>query len=133
MSRADRRALERQEASIRRAFVATLPDCLETVPRADWPPHPDLDAPMPLEVWRSRRWVVQVYAVPGGGSRISVQRTNGADGITWDELMAVKREIGRGAEVAVELYPPDHLVVNVANMRHLWTVPEMPVWAWRRA
>lgn len=132
MSRAERRALESEGARIRRAFVATLPDHLQQVPRDDWPEHPIPGSSMPVEVWRSRWFVALIYEAPGGGHRISVQRTNRADGISWDELMAVKREIGRGQEVAVELYPPDDHVKNVANMRHLWTLPEMPVWAWRK-
>jgi hypothetical protein len=55
-----------------------------------------------------------------------VYRTNGnADGnISWDDLQRIKREIGRGEMYAVEVYPRDADLVNVANMRHLWLFDE---------
>jgi hypothetical protein len=34
---------------------------------------------------------------------------------------------------AVEIYPADGDVVAVANMRHLWLLPEAPAFAWRGA
>lgn len=84
----------------------------------------------PVEVWRSCYFLVQVYTHEGA-TRISVNRTavdtdnrRWKDGITWDALQKVKREIGRGDAVAVEVYPPDADVVDVANIRHLWLVGE---------
>lgn len=57
---------------------------------------------MPVEIWRSRHYLVQVF-VHEGWTRISVNRTaidvdsrRWADGITWDALQRIKREIGRG-------------------------------------
>lgn len=131
MSRAQRRAQESEDAKVRRAFVATLPQRLVSVPKDEWPPYPLGPSAPPTEIWRSRWFLVQVYAAPNGQERFSVQRTNLLDGITWDELQAIKTEIGRGHKTAVEVYPPTDRVVNVANMRHLWTLPEMPDWAWK--
>lgn len=89
----------------------------------------------PVEVWRSRDFLVQLY-VDGEWTRISVNRThmpNGqdyADGITWDDLQRLKAEIGRGDQWAVEVFPADAEVVNDANMRHLWLLAEPPPFAW---
>ena len=58
--------------------------------------------------------------------RLSINRTTlGANGrwdenITWDDLQRLKREAGYGDKDAVEVFPADVDVVNVANMRHLW-------------
>lgn len=93
---------------------------------------------VPVEVWASRDWLVQVFAEPVG-ERITVNRTTlaprrdrWADGITWDELQTIKREIGRGDRWALEVYPADEHVIDVANMRHLFVVDEPPAFAWRR-
>jgi hypothetical protein len=118
---------------IRRAFRATLPPVLAPVPKAEWPPYPPGTSAPPIEVWRSRDYIVQVYADPTMTvmERISVQRADGKDGLTWDDLMNVKRQIGRGDQPCVEYFPPDAQVVNVAKMRHLWVLPHVPAWAWK--
>lgn len=133
MTRAARRAAERADRRGAAAFIRSLPLRLERVPRADWPTFPGGPSAPPLEVWRSRSFVVQVYdeSHRGGLERISVQRTDQAGGITWDQLQQVKAAIGRGHVPAVELYPPEGHIVAVANMRHLWTLASPPEWAWK--
>lgn len=89
-----------------------------------------------IEVWRSYGFLVQVFTSHDASLRMSVCRTepdaNGewVDGITWDELQRLKREIGRADFYAVEVYPPDAWIVNVANMRHLWLHPEPMTFGW---
>lgn len=51
-----------------------------------------------------------------------IQLHNGADGVSWDALQWVKGAVGYADCEAVELYPPDDRIVNVANMRHLWVL-----------
>lgn len=94
----------------------------------------------PLEVWRSRFFFVQIYAVPDRPDmeRISVNRCaikgdgHWEENITWDELQSLKEQCGRGALDAVEIYPREGDEVNVANMRHLWVFnSERIPWAWR--
>jgi hypothetical protein len=92
------------------------------------------------EVWLSRDWLVQVYFThwsTGAVERITVCRTTlnldtgrWIDGILWDDLMEVKRQIGRGDRWAIEAFPADRDVVDVANMRHLFVIPGRPHWAW---
>lgn len=54
------------------------------------------------------------------------------DGISWDALQEIKGAVGYADRDAVEIYPRDADVVNVANMRHLWITPEPIAFAWRK-
>jgi hypothetical protein len=112
-------------------------DRLVEVPRDEWPVrhHPKL-----ARVLRCRDFLVQVFAEPGDVLRLSIQRCafdrasgRWKDGITWDDLQHLKTLAGYGERVAVELYPPDRDMVNVANLRHLWILPTAPDFMWRRA
>jgi hypothetical protein len=128
-TRAQRRELERQNAK--------MPRELRLVPRDEWPLEHQR-GPI-LRVWRSRDFLVQEYAEPAPVLvRLSVLRTTldpkvgrWVDGITWDELQSIKAKCGYGQHDALELYPPDSDVVNVANLRHLWVMRELQAFAWR--
>lgn len=108
---------------------------LSRVPQSQWPPEHHY--PLPREVWRNNNFLVQVYDETGGILRVSVNRVVAGrkgkwlDGITWENLMEIKRQIGRGQEYAVEVLPRDRDIVNVANMRHFWILPA-PVCGWTR-
>jgi hypothetical protein len=125
-TRAQRRQLERDNAK--------QPAELREIPRDQWP---DPSAPQ-LRVLRSRDFLVQEFAEKAPARvRLSVCRTTMAgerwqDGITWDDLQRLKRECGYGDSDAIEIYPDDRNVVNVANMRHLWIMAEPVACAWRR-
>lgn len=88
----------------------------------------------PLQAWRNRDFLAQLFA-EGDQLRLTINRAyldndgRWRDGITWDELMFVKAGCGFGDRWAVELFPPDAAVVDVANMRHLWLV-DRPDYAW---
>lgn len=128
-TRAERRELARQNAK--------MPRELRLVPREEWPL--ELQRSRINRVWRSRDFLVQEYAEAEPVLvRLSVLRTTldpklgrWVDGITWDELQAIKSEIGYGSHDALELYPADQDVVNVANLRHLWVMRELATFAWR--
>ena len=111
--------------------VASLPEKLTQLPRDQWP-QPT------ISVWLSRDFMVQIFQEEGGVIRLSINRTRlrndgqWCDGITWDELQQIKRDIGYGDKFAVEIYPADTDIVNVSNIRHLWLLPEPPVFAWRK-
>ncbi len=109
---------------------AKRPLTMTEVPREQWPPSP---APKFLaRLWLSRDFIAQLYCGEQSGklyehvSRLSINRTTFQspdrfdDGITWDQLQRIKRECGYGDFEAIEIYPPDDCVVNVANARHLW-------------
>ncbi len=116
VTRSMRRQLERDNAK--------RPASLARVPREQWPAA--VRDPKRLEVWISQHYLVQVFDAGLGRLRLSVNRTQvdphgrWVDGLTWDDLQAIKREIGCGDMYAVEVYPRDRDEVNVANMRHLW-------------
>ena len=119
MNREMRRQLERENT--KRPAVLTI------VPREQWPVRqPD---PARMEVWVSREYLVQVFDEGNGVQRLTANRTTARpggrwdDGLTWNELQAIKRAIGRGDLYAVEIYPRDRDIMNVANMRHLWMLP----------
>ncbi len=68
--------------------------------------------------------------------RLSINRTTiigdrWADNITWDELQRIKNECGYTLHDAVEVFPAEKDVVNVANMRHLWVMKDPLPFAWR--
>lgn len=120
-----RRALDKANAALPTHLVRIQPEVWPT-----WPPRM-------IEVWRSRHFLVQVFSEAGNVQRLTICRTshNGDSWdelITWDELMQCKRQCGRGDRDALEVYPADKDIVNVANMRHLWLPAEPVVFAWRK-
>lgn len=132
LSRAERRHAERYM----QRENAKWPNVLKEWPRAEWP----TDNPQILRLWRSRDFLVQEHAAPEPALvRLSILRTALEAGggwqqdITWEELQRIKREAGYGDRDAVEVFPPDADVVNVANIRHLWILSSghLP-FAWRK-
>ena len=128
-TRAQRRQLERDNAK--------QPDRLQLIPRDQWPANAP---PSIIRVFRSRDFLVQEYEPLSAYviARLSVCRTSISgsrwkDGITWDELQRIKNECGYGNTDAIEIYPSDDDVVNVANMRHLWVLNSRIPFAWRNS
>ena len=90
----------------------------------------------PNEVYKSSEFLVQIFNLNNEPTRLTVNKVkrkgnDWADGITWDQLMHIKRLLGYADKCAAEIYPPDKDIVNVANMRHLWIV-DMPDFAWKK-
>jgi hypothetical protein len=99
-------------------------------------PHPDQGEVMVVRVWRSADYLVQLAVEKSGQLRLSINRTmidnSGMwlEEISWQELQRIKSECGAGDTLAVEIFPRDKDVVNVANMRHLWLMPKDFEWGW---
>ena len=116
-----------------------FPETMREIARADWPEEFSRLKSCPAErVWRSREFLAVLYVEPGKiARRLSVCRTrindrgDYEDGISWDDLMRVKSQCGFADVDAVEMYPRDRDVVNVANLRHLWILPEPSDLVWR--
>lgn len=93
----------------------------------DWKPD---SGKKQWKVFRNKEFFVQLFQEGTGIIRITVNRCKiksigrWVDGITWDELQKIKSDLGYGHRDAVEIYPKDKDVVDVANMRHLWVLPE---------
>lgn len=119
ITREMRRQLERDNAK--------QPSILTPIPKDQWPDLSSMEK-QPNAVWRSRFHLVQAFEEAGGATRLSVNRTsvsnNGRwdEGMAWDELQMVKRQVGFGDYYAIEIYPRDRDIVNVSNMRHLWVM-----------
>lgn len=93
----------------------------------------------PLRCWRSRDYSACCSATkpadccdwPSRASSSTNTRSNTATASAGDALQQIKNET-MGTDVwAVECYPPQHLVQNVANMRHLWILEEPPAFGWK--
>ncbi|WP_419827695.1 DUF7694 domain-containing protein [Sphingomonas sp.] len=119
-----------------RRLNMSYPAHLTPVPRAEWPRDPaEFQGGAPrVGLYRSRTHLVQVFAEPGGVLRLSVNRTEWderrrrfREDISWDDLQRLKAEVGYPDCAAVEVYPPAMRVVNVANMRHLWVLPDAAI------
>ena len=67
--------------------------------------------------------VLETDAFWGPTRHLKVERVDGKDGITWDELQRIKDEYLGPDVAAVEFFPPTDNVVDEINMRHLWEVP----------
>lgn len=113
---------------------------LSLIPKEQWPVVPFTETSVRLCVWRSKRFLAQLFSDKDGGMRLSINRTEWderqgqwRENISWDELQALKAEAGFSGCWAVEIFPADHAVVNVANMRHLWLLAEAPDYAWNAA
>lgn len=98
------------------------------------PPHPNATF---VKCMRNNKFLVQIFQEPHT-IRLSVSRTqlakNGKrweDGITWDELQAVKDGCGFEDMCGLEVYPPKKHIVNNANMRHLFLVNGKPIFMWK--
>lgn len=116
---------------------------LKWQPKQKWH-HIDHDGMNRIAVWQSSEFLVQVSDAGGGILWLAICRVQ-AEGnplrergydwkaeISWDELQEIKRGCGYGCKFAVEVYPEDCNLVNVANMRHLWILPERLAFAWTR-
>lgn len=133
-NRTQRRLRQKIENQVARETIAKLTDRLEL---QDPSTYPNIPGKHPVHVWLSRNYLVQCYEEHHGVMRLSINRTsrnkgNWNDKITWDELQQIKRECGFGERYAIEIYPQDSEIVNVANMRHLWILPmPLPI-GWRK-
>jgi hypothetical protein len=134
--------LPREQRRAAEAFIrqenAKWPEALKLWPRDEWRSP---GAPGVLSVYRSKGFLVQVFDAPSPAIvRLSINRTgikssgDWQENITWEELQRLKREAGYGDFDAVEVYPTDVDVVNVANLRHLWILQagQLP-FAWRKS
>lgn len=129
-SRRERRLLARENIA--------WPVALKEIAEADWPDGLRNLKRKPIRALRSRDYLVQVYQEENGIIRLSALRTqwdvnanSWTAGIRWEDLQRLKSEAGYGDRDAVEVFPPDSDVINVANLRHLWVLPEKLAFAWR--
>jgi len=124
------REQRRAAVAYARSEAARRPPTLTEIPRDRWPQDYRVSPEAPTKAYESRQFLAQLYDVGAREGRtclrLSVCRVTlkedgrWEEGLSWDELMQAKRECGFGDWYAVEVYPEDSEIVNVANMRHLW-------------
>ena len=94
--------------------------------------------PTLMRALRSRYFLVQIFE-DGDVIRMSVNKTDvNNDGswkenISWEDLQQLKRQAGYGTSYAIEVYPRDVDLVNVANMRHLWILDKPLKIGWSKS
>ena len=128
----------RTERRLAKKQAESFPPRLQPLPACKWPESPELYNPSRILVWYSRDYFVQAFSEPGDVIRLSINSTvpqaaSWTDGLSWDDLMEIKRQCGFPHRVAIEIYPDDENIVNVSNMRHLWLLPEPPEFMWRKS
>lgn len=117
-----KRQLLRQESSKYNLSFVELPRVSDD-PRA------------PIRAWRNRYFLAALY-LEHGRQRLSINSAeidssgDWKDGITWDQLQAIKSAVGFGDKMAVEIFPEDKHIVYDHNIRHLWILDERLPWAW---
>lgn len=132
LNRAQRRALAKNEKKL---FAANFTDELTPIePGSPFFPYTSAKDAL-LKVYQSRKFRVRIWdeaAHPTVKCRISIERIDYAggqrqqDGISWDELQDIKNKVGFADYCAVEVFPPENRVINLANARHLWVLHEYP-------
>lgn len=91
-----------------------------------------------IRVLRSREFLIQVFDEGNGLLRMSINRTlmnssgDWKDGISWDEIQKLKAQCGYSDREAVEFYPREDDVVNVANLRHIWILEKPLPFGWKK-
>jgi hypothetical protein len=131
----DRNTIRMQKRHLERE-AANYPARLRELSPTELGPLPSGKSKL-LRVWRSRLYMVGLWLEPTGFQRLTMQRAaidndgQWVDGLTWDQMQRLKAEAGFGDVWAVECYPPDERVVNVANLRHLFLLPDVPAFGWK--
>jgi hypothetical protein len=134
MNRSQRRAA----AALSRDLAKERPRDLTIIPPEEWPPDRG-SMVRPIRCWHSRKYLVQMFEAGEDSAamyRLSICRVTlqaggrWDEGLTWQEIQDIKRELGFGDRYAVEIYPRDVDVVDVANMRHVWILQDQLPIGW---
>lgn len=103
------------------------------IPKSNWPYIAPEIKTRPYKCFKNDKFLVQLFKIDAATTRITVNKIeytmgkNGpiwSDGISWDDLQKIKSDLGFGHRDAVEIYPKDKDIVNVANMRHLFVLSD---------
>jgi hypothetical protein len=123
------RQIRRAQAALSRRQQKALPVTLTPVREDVWPDIHGMSK-KPIAVWQSREFLVQLYDEKAFNGiavnraticRVTVETNNDwTANIKWEDIQKIKTDIGFGNWYALEIYPRNCDVVNVANMRHLW-------------
>lgn len=105
------------------------------LPKARWPTERQ---PGNLKaVWISKDYLVQIYEETENVIRLSIncvklKGSKWVDSITWDTMQAIKDAVGFENFWAVEVFPMQQELLNLANIRYLFVSPKKPRYAWSK-
>lgn len=86
------------------------------------PGQPDL--PFPYDLWKNDQYVVISRTNEHGFMWLSIRREDRAAARDWRHFQRIKNEIAGPEREAVELYPAESRLADLANQYHLWVLPE---------
>ena len=72
-----------------------------------------------IGVWQGVDFYAAAFQEPLA-IRLDIVRHDLRDGVTWDDLRAIKIACGFGDFDAVEFFPAERDVINTGNVRHLY-------------
>lgn len=113
----------KQRRALKRKFERESKDWPDELKLVDSGDLPEGEKAGMIEIWRSNQFLVQIHEHNEAVQRMSVATVDPRkhpDGLHWDVLQRLKREVGRGDWEAVEMYPADLDQIDVEGMRHLW-------------
>ncbi len=76
-----------------------------------------------IAFYRNNRYAVQVYT-RGEALHLVVRRHDGEEIRGWSDLQRIKNELAGPERVAIEVYPAASRLMDDANLRHLFVLPE---------
>jgi hypothetical protein len=88
-------------------------------------PQVYLDAGLtePDAVYGNKLYSVFVREIGHGALHISFHRRDRSAVHDWRHMQAIKNEVAGPDRLALEIYPPEHYLIDSANEYHLWVVP----------
>lgn len=119
LNRNERRALLRSEAVARKS-AQWGPWEMLTFPRGSAGTQWAADF---TTVHRNKAFSVLDRTLPGGVRHLAISSLS-QERPTWWEAQRIKNEIAGHEATAVEVYPPQHDVVDGADMYHMWIMTE---------
>lgn len=76
-----------------------------------------------IGIWESKLYKAYAYK-DQNAIRLDIERKDGKDGITWDQMQTIKNACGFKDQDAIEFYPAEADVINTGNVRHLYIFNE---------
>ena len=86
--------------------------------------RPSYFGEMSLAIWKSKDFRVHSYK-DNGCIRLDIEKIDGTDSITWDEMQKIKDDCGFANKDAIEFYPANDAVINTGNWRHIYIFNEL--------
>jgi hypothetical protein len=84
----------------------------------------DAGASVPDEIWANDLYSVYVRYIGHGAMHISFHRHNRAPIRDWRHFQAIKNEVAGPERLAIEVFPPESMLMDEANEYHIWVLPK---------